>query len=526
MLLRYAAHSFETRQRLILHSWQANFIPSLARKYPSDELTHAAPNTEFAANAAKATDTTAKIANVDADVIWRAVSDDCQALASGNIVALENRPLWSTSIPVAIAQDIELLEKLPELLGPNATLIIHWYRSWLDGKPCPFENEAGREQALKEHSFWQITDERSAEQIMDEAVEILGWDAEHAEAQSEKSQKQFIIDYLGTEVEPRTIDQIRLAFQTEGRSFVDSSLRRDLGQLTDTGDIRRVETGVYVGAGTEHIDVPGQEPAPIEAAFVDEKIVRIHSNRLPSLVGLNDSHRILRSEAERLANRLGRQAPDAAHGLDSVFAELGETIAHTQIYGVGYWAGVLNQISARLDEEVLEDAAGRFAGFINSLNLFLRQSDEWNANIQKAQQAELQSLAGSDIEVGTQEIVAQLAANEELISNEVSGPLEALNRALLDAPMYNPETAYGFYRSLANVMQAVVEVALTDGVVALKAFANNVRKNIQKEAASWTAKTILKGLAKSLLMLATGSPAIFGFLKPILRWLDDTMDDD
>ncbi|MEM1048201.1 MAG: hypothetical protein AAGL24_18775 [Pseudomonadota bacterium] len=272
-----------------------------------------------------------------------------------------------------------------------------------------------------------------------------------------------------------------------------------------------------VGLPTPETVVPEQQPAPIEAVVARDRIVRSH--RALENVGLDVSamHRVLISEARVLGARLDRQVPDARDSLNALVQELGPEITETQIYGVGYWYDVLLRISYRVDEAVLDDAAGRFAGFMVNLDRFLKQSPEWNSYVRSAQNTELQALTGSAEEAGTPEIIEAFDSEDKLVGDDITGPLLALNRALLEAPMYNPETAYGFYRSLANVLQAVVELALSEGLDAISSFSADVSKELRKKSVAAVATSIIAGIGYQLLAFVGAVPSMFGFLQPILR---------
>lgn len=278
-------------------------------------------------------------------------------------------------------------------------------------------------------------------------------------------------------------------------------------------------TGGGAEPAAKHVDIPPQAPAPIEVAVVDEGIVRVvsgSSNKGADIVAI---HKHLLSEARGLSERLAGQMPDARMGLDVLIGELGNSLDEMQVYGVGYWTNVLGQIVARVDERMLEDAAGRFAGLIANLNIFLAHQSEWIAYSKVARQAELAALADAETGETGGAVVEKIRDAQGLVAENISGPLEMLNRALCDAPMYNPETAYGFYQSLANVLQAVAEVAMRDGPAGMTAFASEVGSEIRKKSASAIAVGVLASSGYTLLQLAKMAPSMFSFLEPVLKFL-------
>lgn len=346
------------------------------------------------------------------------------------------------------------------------------------------------------------------------------------------SMSEFIIQLLQTEARPLSISEVAKEFDKAGYETVRPSIRGRLNTLTYEQRILRVARGTYASLdyadksheqfepGSDALpEVPAQRPAPIEAAVVGDRVIRVQSNPANVSADVATSHRILTNEAKWLGNRLAGQMPDARASFEALLSELGAKLSETQIYGVGYWAGVLSQISSRVDESLLEDAAGRFAGFLINLDLFLKQFPEWNAYIRSARSAELEALCGSEVEMATSNVVKAVSNEVELVGSDISEPLNALNRALLDAPMYNPETAYGFYRSLANVLQAVVEVAMRDGPELIKSYVSDVGKEIRKKSVSALANGVLVTVSYELIALTGAVPSMFSFLKPLLRFL-------
>ena len=69
--------------------------------------------------------------------------------------------------------------------------------------------------------------------------------------------------------------------------------------------------------------------------------------------------------------------PDAGTVLDHCHAAFGDVPENMQIYEVGYWSATLQQMAARIDQSMLDDAAGRFAGFLINLKTFVEQHEEW-----------------------------------------------------------------------------------------------------------------------------------------------------
>jgi len=648
-------------QNLILQAFRASSISWAACKYPAGDMGAAYTSAAFAAAAsasvadpadsaaytsaafasASAADTAAYTsvasasaaaasasaaaasAAASAAAFWAAINEDTGVLVSAeNDLAAASQliamPLWIAELPESARYQINSPEfarraydkfvNLDWVRGSSWELITDWYAAILPNgrgrRPASlFGEKADIAIAMQPDEFWTVTDDRSAERILDEIAEMAGWRPLPLETEQEYDNSHFMIirvasdnlwesgshhEFGRSRFLEHTSPQLKAAFESltgeavakllnmpvlfayergtkgsaklgrlNGLSFDDriidityefdpyvppvafdriEQIGRSLGIRSNAeytrqhwsikdGDLYAIlaDAGIISAAidsePEEVVEVPPQEPAPIETGISDNRVVRIHTDHSPGRPDIESIHSILIAEAAFLSSRLERQAPDAAQSLNSINLELGANLDGMRIYGVGYWAGVLNQISARIDEAILDDAAGRFAGFMANLNMFLRHSIDWNTYIRTAQNAELSSIDGSEAQARTPQIIEALAEHEEIVSEDVSGPLAALNRALLDAPMYNPETAYGFYRSLANVLQASTELALTDGVSELKTFAKEVGTDFRKKSVSWTASALLLACSVGLLQLAKTLPSMFGFLNPVLRIL-------
>lgn len=302
----------------------------------------------------------------------------------------------------------------------------------------------------------------------------------------------------------------------EGPQYINREIKKRLADVQAEQELKKdFDAEVPISAD----DIPPQEDAPLRAQYLGERIVREHLPVLNEGTDVAATHRILIAEASWLRDRLSGQMRDIAEPFDNLKAELGGALSQMQIVGVGYWEEILQDFSARVDERMLEDAAARYHGFLTNLNRFLLQFEEWNSYVKKASLAELESLHGSELQQQTKQIVEHIGEHTNLVDVDVSGPLQALNKALLDAQIYNPETAYGFYRSLANVVQIVSEVALPAIIAESKAYAAEVSGEVRKQSVSWAAKGILATCTYELLALSGGVPTLFGFMKPLLRKL-------
>lgn len=328
--------STQHKQGLALQTWRAMCISSLIRKYPSNRMINAAARASnaaghsasfvavYAARAAAgaaraayygATDTAdaaAEIAAVAAaetvyaavdaaanaaraadaalaeTKIWQSITGDCRILLTRGLPDLEHLPLWNSDIPKWADEKIENMGTLAQILGSNALVIVRWYTFLLVGKSPPFQDANMLKLCQSDNAFWEITDQRPAEQIMDEITDLLRPENETARTLKstlqDKPLAQQIIELLKAEAEPKTIDEIRTMLLQKGINFVDSSLRRDLGKLTNDKQILRIEKGLYQynnkNEDAEDTRVPEQRPAAFQ--------FRLRNNKLSAIVPAAD----------------------------------------------------------------------------------------------------------------------------------------------------------------------------------------------------------------------------------------------
>ena len=290
------------------------------------------------------------------------------------------------------------------------------------------------------------------------------------------------------------------------------------------------------GNAADTPNVPPQSPAPVEAAVIEERIVRVEIQPSRMSRDVLATHSVLRSETIALADRCKGQLPDASAALNNCHAALGDTLGSANVFEVGYWAEVLRAMSSRVDESILDDGAGRFAGLIINLDRFLRQFAEWNEYVSRAAGAEISDAIGNEQAANAaQAVVQEVAAHEQVVDRSVINPLDALYRAMADGMQYNPETAYGFYRSLSNVIQVISQVtldalpektrrmlreAVSKGAV--DEFLVDCLKSVRSGAIKSTAAigvAILATASSALLVLAGVMPNIFGWVPAVLRFL-------
>ena len=158
----------------------------------------------------------------------------------------------------------DLPDGLIRLLGHDAKLIADWYQPLMTGDTgsvvsLMFRDDGAQKLALRKDTFWEVTEEREAETIMQDIAAALGWEERNPwgvdpESADLESISQFIIRYVESEPDPVSIDMIRARFDRANYPYVDSTLRRELGTLARTGQIKRVRRGWYASSDPSNLN--------------------------------------------------------------------------------------------------------------------------------------------------------------------------------------------------------------------------------------------------------------------------------
>ena len=282
--------------------------------------------------------------------------------------------------------------------------------------------------------------------------------------------------------------------------------------------------------------LPDQMAAPLETQVDNGKVEIRPQAPLAGRPGTSAMHPTLRAESRLLADRLRGQMPDAAALMEACHDALGEDDARTNIYAVGYFQQTLGAIGARVDETLLDDAAGRYAGFIVNLQRFLRQFDEWNAYVKTAQSPDF-AKPGAEATMANSVVLADaIATHPDVVSEPVVSRMEQLRLALGAGQEFNPETLYGFTVSVANISVSIGSIAL-DAFNAAKPpvqkeirawfreYGTNLRLEAPKAAAKATlgaagtvAIALIGGAASQLMGLSVSNPYLFGWVPSLLRY--------
>ncbi|MEX0345972.1 MAG: toll/interleukin-1 receptor domain-containing protein [Rhizobiaceae bacterium] len=328
---------------------------------------------------------------------------------------------------------------------------------------------------------------------------------------------------------PTALNQIAQEVWYESLVDLDASQRRQviinlLESLDDPQESDR----------SDNPSIPPQQPAPLETEIRDQKVVERPDPVGESPAGTAPTHSLLRAECAALSQRLRGQLPDAGSALDGCGEALGSVPEAVNVYAVGYWYGILAEIAPRVDERLMDDAAGRYAGFLLNLKRYVDQFEEWRTYVSIPDIAAFAEDLGRESVEAANAIVDAIEAEPDIVSDTVSGKLAALKQALVDTQQYNPETIYGFVRSVANVTQTLAELALLviPGSVREKlretaiGFAGDVARDFRKESSKTVVRAAIVGLINvfggmttQLLGLSVQHPYMFGWVQPFLKFL-------
>lgn len=267
------------KQGLIQQTWRAMFISSVAALGPTDEMRRAAA--DAAAYAARS--------DAAAAAAWGAVTTECRLLEEApdedeSVRRLLSTPLWieplpesrtyATNAPEITRNAFDAFANRDWVRGSAWELITDWYAAILpngrDRQPRNiFDNPLGRELATQSDEFWTVGDDRSPDDIMGEAAEILGWKPGEPK-QSKPSLptiSEVILTHLNSVNRPASTGEIVSAVADAGLDVKEKSVWDTLSRLAAAWRIERVGRALYRGIKAE--DGDAQPPAPYNFAFVN-----------------------------------------------------------------------------------------------------------------------------------------------------------------------------------------------------------------------------------------------------------------
>ena len=193
------------------------------------------------------------------ETLWNAIAVDCRHMEAEGVAGAIDRPLWPLetvvgplshgSVPGWSRTFFDHLAK-SELGGTSFDLVGTWYQAveFVSGRRSTyglFGEMADRELAAKPDEFWKVTENRSAERIMDEVAGVAGWEGRREGPESAVTMQEFIIRILEESGRPLSLDEIEARFREAGLKSPDYSIRGRVNELVELEQIVRVDRGLY-----------------------------------------------------------------------------------------------------------------------------------------------------------------------------------------------------------------------------------------------------------------------------------------
>lgn len=194
-------------------------------------------------------------------MIWRAVSEDCRRLLEhGTTDDLIDQALWPSNVrgktsyqanfPPWIREPFDRFAARDEVKNGPWRLIVDWYRAILpnsrNAKPRSlFGEKADIVIATQPDEFWTATEERSAEDILEEIAATGGYDQRGLFDGVLSSLATRILEFLEEVRRPAAFDEIHSAILA-WRPVYHPSLEGELGSQLAFGRVIRTSDGLYV----------------------------------------------------------------------------------------------------------------------------------------------------------------------------------------------------------------------------------------------------------------------------------------
>ncbi len=262
----YTAAAFSFRKATADGSSYAAYAASYAAAAADDDAAavadvSVAASKAFAATKAFAARAIATHANGAADV-WDGFSLDCHWLQKRRVGdELIDQPLWlldvrrnssfNANFPPWIREPFDRFTARDEVKNGPWGLIVDWYRAILPNsraaKPHSlFGQKADLAIATQPDEFWTVTEERSAEDVLEAIAEIAGYRLPAERRREGETFPELIVSFLEGIGRPATLDEIRAHFASFETPPADTTIRGRLSDLARSGRIIRTAPGVYI----------------------------------------------------------------------------------------------------------------------------------------------------------------------------------------------------------------------------------------------------------------------------------------
>ena len=254
---------------------------------------------------------------------------------------------YQTNSPEFARRAYDKFVNLGWVRGSSWELITDWYAAILPNgrrrRPKSlFGEKADIAIATQADDFWTVTDERSAERILDEIAEIAGWGLSTVKQTARETMREFIIRNLEEAGYPLSIDDFVGRFGNAGYRSSRQSIRGRLNELTDRGEILRVGRGIYAPLDREQAD-KNSDPAPEAIEQGSGPVFTATDGELSRLHSLPDAEERENPVLEKLHSRIKKR-------LEALVAALGN--------GIGRYpqlAEILDDYAESVSPETLAD---------------------------------------------------------------------------------------------------------------------------------------------------------------------------
>jgi hypothetical protein len=287
--------------------------------------------------------------------------------------------------------------------------------------------------------------------------------------------------------------------------------------------------------------VPSQTTAPVECNWRAERLRMLkHPPESPDESGQDGraaNYKHLKSECDRLRNEfVGNNAARRVCDLLDRYAQaLADAFDRLDIFRLGH-AGIALRAAANGAREILSDASNaELAGLLTSHELFVRQDPKWNKYVETATRANFDRERFEKHAKTAERITELLASFYPVVDQDIPNFLRELRQDVADAILQASLQCYGHWKSIENVMLALVEKALEFASKEADAFskifleasgkfaddmADEVRQQLIKIGGAAVATAIVAACGYGLAEIAGYSDTLFSWFKAAKDFLE------
>ena len=249
------------------------------------------------------------------------------------------------------------------------------------------------------------------------------------------------------------------------------------------------------------VATPPQEPGPITAHIEGARIVRDDPESPAHEADMARLHEHFRNEVTWFSSTLSNQV-EFCELMEKVGDTLGDSFAETDQLMLGVHALSVAARATTANEELMPDPAARLQGFSANLKLFVMRLEAWREHVSKAQTDSASKEQIAETTEASKSLLESMRDAKDLFGENLIAVADDLYMAMADGVSYGPETPYGFYRSMMNVMIVVAQAAmdtLPDNLI--RDEVNEAKKALRKHA-----RKFVYGALGSLVLLSTQLP--------------------